>query len=166
MHVLSCDCVSTDPSRGRLLPGVHVSNGSRHLHLTSTRCCVVNNNYQIITKFSEDHTWPVLYKSVMSCVVGMTQSVLMRLIYPYSSRLFQDTLQSDVILGLFSLSGRTFYRKISRSIEDARFGFGIFSITLEFDRRLGSNAAEMPVKFESDTIIITSSHAGSRFGLI
>ena len=35
-------------------------------------------------------------------------------------------------------------------------------IALKFDRHLGSNAAELPVKFQSDTIIITSNLAASR----
>ena len=35
-------------------------------------------------------------------------------------------------------------------------------IALKFDRHLGSTAAEMPVKFQSDTIIITPNLAASR----
>ena len=35
-------------------------------------------------------------------------------------------------------------------------GVYTFSITLKFDRHLSSAAAEMPVKFQNDTIIITS----------
>ena len=36
------------------------------------------------------------------------------------------------------------------------------SIALKFDRHLDSSAAEMPVKFQSDAIIITSNLAASR----
>ena len=36
-----------------------------------------------------------------------------------------------------------------------------FPITLKFDRHLGSGAAEMAVKFQSDTIIITPNLAAS-----
>ena len=38
-----------------------------------------------------------------------------------------------------------------------------FPIALKFDRQLGSSAAEMPVKFQSDKIIMTSNPAVSRF---
>ena len=37
-----------------------------------------------------------------------------------------------------------------------------FSITLKFDSHLSSNAAKMPVKFQSDTIIITYNLMASR----
>ena len=60
------------------------------------------------------------------------------------------------------LSGRTSYRKISWSLEATRFGFKLFSVALKFDRHLGSGATEMPVKFQSDKIIITSNLAASR----
>ena len=40
--------------------------------------------------------------------------------------------------------------------------FLTFLTALKFDRHLGSSVAEMPVKFQSDTIIITSNLAGSR----
>ena len=43
-------------------------------------------------------------------------------------------------LGLYSLRSRTSYRKISRSLEAARFMFKL------------NTAAEMRVKFQSDTI--------------
>ena len=48
-------------------------------------------------------------------------------------------------LGLCSLSGRTSYRKISWRLEVVRLD--IIMIALEFDRHLGSAAAEVPVKF-------------------
>ena len=60
--------------------------------------------------------------------------------------------------GLHLLSGRTSYRKISGGLEAARFLF-TFSITLKLDRHLGSSVAELPAKFQSDTIIITSNLA-------
>ena len=37
-----------------------------------------------------------------------------------------------------------------------------FPITLKFNRHLGSSTAEKPVKFQSDTIIITSNLVASR----
>ena len=53
--------------------------------------------------------------------------------------------------GTHSLSGRTSYRKISRRLEAARFGFR-FSQSLW--HMTGTSAvAEMPVKFQSDTMI-------------
>ena len=41
-----------------------------------------------------------------------------------------------------------------------------FPITLKFDRHIGNSAAEMPVKFQSDTIIITSNLAASSDSII
>ena len=38
-----------------------------------------------------------------------------------------------------------------------------FPIALKFERHLGSSAAEMPIKFQSDTIIITPTLMASRF---
>ena len=52
-------------------------------------------------------------------------------------------------LGLYSLSGRTSSRRT-------------FLIALKFDRHLDSSAAEIPVKFQSDTIITTSDLAALR----
>ena len=37
-----------------------------------------------------------------------------------------------------------------------------FPIALKFDRHLGSNATEMPVKFQSDTVIVISNLGASR----
>ena len=53
-----------------------------------------------------------------------------------------------MIQGLYSLSGRTSYRKISRSLETASLCYND-RIALKFDRHLDSTAAEMPVKFQS-----------------
>ena len=64
--------------------------------------------------------------------------------------------------GLYSLSGHMSYRKMYWSLEATRFGFRPFPVALKFDWLLGSWAAEMPVKFQSDTIIITSNLAASR----
>ena len=46
-------------------------------------------------------------------------------------------------------SDQTSYRKISQNLEAVRFAFDIIRSLLKFDSRLGSNAAEAPVKFES-----------------
>ena len=51
------------------------------------------------------------------------------------------------IQGLYSLSGRTSYNKISWSLVVTGFGFKLIQLALKFDRHLGSSAAEMPVKF-------------------
>ena len=64
--------------------------------------------------------------------------------------------------GLYLLSGRTSNREITWRLEAVGFGFWPISITLKFDSQLSSNAAEIPVKFQSDTIIITSDPATSR----
>ena len=65
-------------------------------------------------------------------------------------------------LGFYSLSGRTSYQKISRILEAANFMFRRFSIVLEFDKHLGSSAAETPVEFLGDTTIIIPNLAASR----
>ena len=58
-----------------------------------------------------------------------------------------DCILSCFIQGLDSLSGKTSYRQISRSLE---IGCYNYRITLKFDRHLVSTAAEVPVKFQSD----------------
>ena len=70
-------------------------------------------------------------------------------------------LLEQLLQGLYSLSGKTSYRKISWSLEAARFGLN-FPIALKFGRYLGSAAAELSVKFQSDTTIATSNLAASR----
>ena len=50
-------------------------------------------------------------------------------------------------LGLYLLSGRISYHKISWSLEAARLDD---RIALKFDMHLGSAAAELPVKFQGD----------------
>ena len=62
-------------------------------------------------------------------------------------------------LGLYSLCGRTSYRKISRSNEAERFRFIRFKSL--WNLHLSSTAEEMPAKFQSDTIIIASNLVGS-----
>ena len=54
-----------------------------------------------------------------------------------------------------SLSGQTFYRNVSWCLETV-------PIALKLDRHIGSSTAEMPVKFQSDMIIITSNSTASR----
>ena len=57
-------------------------------------------------------------------------------------------------LGLYSLSGKTSYRKISWSLEAARFGFKLFqSLWNLAGTSAAAAAAEVPVKFQSDTTI-------------
>ena len=69
--------------------------------------------------------------------------------------------QVDQYLGLYSLNARTSYRRISSILEAAGFRFRLFSIALKFDRHLGSSAAQMPVRLQSDTISITTNLAVS-----
>ena len=61
--------------------------------------------------------------------------------------------------GLYSLSGKTSYRKISWSLEAAIFGFKLFQSLWNL---AGTSAAEVSVKFQSDTTIATSNLAASR----
>ena len=60
-----------------------------------------------------------------------------------------DPNTSSHTQGLYSLSGRTSYRKISWSLEVARLDYND-SIALKFDRHLSSAAADVPVKYQSD----------------
>ena len=71
-----------------------------------------------------------------------------------------DTMDADN-QGLFSLSGRTSYRKISWCFEAARFGL-VFSNRYGIWQARGSNAAEVPVEYQSDKIIITFNLTASR----
>ena len=64
-------------------------------------------------------------------------------------------------LGLYSLSGKTSYCKISWSLEAMRFGLRLL-IILKFDRYLSISAANMPVKRLRDMIIITSNLVASK----
>ena len=82
--------------------------------------------------------------------------------YPGLNRQETNWAYTKAIQGLYSLSGKTSYRKISWSLEAAKFVFRLFPIALKLDNHLGSNAAEMPVKFQNDTIIITPNLAASR----
>ena len=66
---------------------------------------------------------------------------------------------AEAPLGLYSLSGKTSYRKISWSLEAARFGFKLFQSLWNL---AGTSAAEVPVKFQSDATIATSNLAASR----
>ena len=63
------------------------------------------------------------------------------------------------ILGLYSRSGRTQDRATSRSRE---IRVCALLTALKFDMHLCSSAAEMSVKLQSDTVIITSNIAASR----
>ena len=65
------------------------------------------------------------------------------------------------ILDLYSLSGRMSHRKISWSLEAARFGFRL-SLSAWNLTGISAAAAEVPVKFQSYTIIITSDFTASR----
>ena len=64
-----------------------------------------------------------------------------------------DECNVSTFLGLYSQSGRTSYGKISGSLEAARFRVQTFPVTMKSERHLGSSTAEMPVKFQRDTII-------------
>ena len=49
---------------------------------------------------------------------------------------------SIIFQGLYSLSGRPSFRKISRNLEASRFGFGLL-IALKFDRDIDSSTVEI-----------------------
>ena len=64
-------------------------------------------------------------------------------------------------LGLYSLSCKTSYRQISWSLEAARLGV-IIIVALWNRRHLGSAAADVPVKFQSDWKSLNPNLAASR----
>ena len=78
-----------------------------------------------------------------------------RLYSAYIETPYDSIIALCMLRGLYSLSGRTLYRKISWSVEATRFGLRLFQVDLKFDRHLGGSATEMPVKFQSDMTIIT-----------
>ena len=65
------------------------------------------------------------------------------------------------LLGPVSISDKTSYRKISRSLGSCEIGSLNYRITLKFDRHFGSIAAEVPVKFQSDCTILNINLAAS-----
>ena len=78
--------------------------------------------------------------------------------YIWCGLLFRDILkpfrlQWSTYLGLYSLSGRTSCRLRPRS---RKIRVWSFPITLRYDKLIGSKAAEMPVKYQSDMNIIIS----------
>ena len=68
--------------------------------------------------------------------------------------------------GLYSLSGKPSYRQISWRLEAARLDVIMICTVLKFDRHLGSAAAEVPVKFQSDWESFNPNLAASRLGEI
>ena len=92
-----------------------------------------------------------------------TYSELSPLITRYNITRYCTKQDNNTHQGLYSLSGRTSYRKISWSLEAARFGFRLFlSLRNLTSNSAGRCAAELPVKCRSDTIIVTSNLAASR----
>ena len=65
--------------------------------------------------------------------------------YPSHSSMLSVS-KGSIALGLYSLSSRTPYCKISWSLEAARYDD---CIALKFGRHLGSDAAEVPVQFRA-----------------
>ena len=70
------------------------------------------------------------------------------------------SLYWDSILGPVSISDKTSYRKISQSLEAARFVFRI--VRPLWNLHLGSTAAGVPVKSQNDTNILRPNLAPSR----
>ena len=92
-------------------------------------------------------------------------AVWCRLLYVYPSRLkltlvlapsYECPSASERVLGLYSLSGRITYRKISWILKAVKLGFKLFQTALKFERPHSNSAVEMPVKFQSDMIIMIS----------
>ena len=65
-------------------------------------------------------------------------------------------------LGLYSLSGKTSYRQNLAKSRSREIGCYNDRIVLKFDRHLGSIAAEMVVKFQSDWKSLNTNLAASR----
>ena len=67
------------------------------------------------------------------------------------------------ILGLHSLSGKTSYRQISRSLKAAWLDVYNDGIALKFDRHIGSVAVQVPFKFRDNWKSLNANLAASRF---
>ena len=67
--------------------------------------------------------------------------------------------------GFYPISGRTAYRKISWSLEAARFIFRLFHSSEDWQAPR-QQSAEMPVKYQRCTIIITSNLTAYRLQVI
>ena len=93
--------------------------------------------------------WCFRYSGVFRLVLSSNRAIL-----------WLDNASSRPMGHLYSLSGKTSYRKIPWSPRAARFGIRLF--TLKFDGHFSSSAAEMPIKFLSDAIIITSNLSASK----
>ena len=74
----------------------------------------------------------------------------------------QHQLKFRLCQGLYSLRGRTTYRRISWSLEAARFWFKLCQSLWNFTGTFGSRAVEIPVTCQNDMIIITASPGASR----
>ena len=70
--------------------------------------------------------------------------------------------RKDTHLGLIPPSGKTSYSKILWSLEAARLRFTLFQSLWNLAGNIGSSTAEMPDKFQSDTIIEASNLVVSR----
>ena len=79
-----------------------------------------------------------------------------------SDRTFELIQIWRILQGLYSLSGKTSYRQISWSLEAARLSVINDRFALKFDRHLGSVAAEVPVKFQSNWKSLNLNLATSR----
>ena len=64
-------------------------------------------------------------------------------------------------LGLYSLSGWVSYPKILWSLGSREIWVQTFSIELKFDRHISNTAVEIPVRFQSEKVIIISNLAAS-----
>ena len=77
-----------------------------------------------------------------------------------------DHLDFDLGIPILYPSNTTCYsllftKRTEVLVKSRRFGFGLFQSLSKFDRHFDSSAAKMPVKLESDAIIIISSLAAS-----
>ena len=93
-------------------------------------------------------------KCVWNAVWSYTQ---FRVFWLKAGNLFHSCLE---IPATVTLNDKTSYRKISSGCREIRVE--TFPITLKFKRHIGSSAAEMPVKFQSITIIRIFNIAASR----
>ena len=72
--------------------------------------------------------------------------------------------ENPAILGLYSLSGATSYRKISRSLEAATYEFKHFQLLWYLTDISAAPLSDMPVKRQSDAIIIRPNLVASSLG--
>ena len=117
--------------------------------------------YQPLAQFSNRFEICTEHSSILVVLCANFQNDLKTRIDVLDERDF-IRFEFSKLQGLYSLSGKMSYRKISWSFEATGFGFRLFQSLRKVDSRIGSTTAEIPAQFQSDAIIITSNLAAWR----